>query len=102
MAAGDAPEVSRLLAAGADPDAMDPSGETVLFEAAASGLAEVVALLLLHGADPRHRSKSGMQPRDLAEEAAVQTLLDLFQGKLAEEGARQQYYKCILCQQLQE
>lgn len=52
---GDSETASKLLAAGADPNAYDERGHTPLHEAVASPEADVklVRLLLAHGADPK-------------------------------------------------
>jgi hypothetical protein len=56
-----------LLEAGATPDARASDGTTALHAAASSGLAEAVALLLLHGAAPRlPTSESDASAIDLA------------------------------------
>ena len=47
---------------------------------------EVVAALLLHGADPRRRSETGLKPGYMISTSTeVGALLDLFQGKRPEE-----------------
>jgi len=61
-AAGDVVEVQNLLAAGADVNALDGSGETPLFLAACRGHAEVAKLLLQAGADPEIASPMGGTP----------------------------------------
>ena len=50
---GDAEGVRRALAGGADVNAKAPDGHTPLLDAAREGHAEVVAILLAAGADPR-------------------------------------------------
>eukprot|EP00930_Biecheleria_cincta_P094801 TRINITY_DN8632_c0_g1_i7.p1 TRINITY_DN8632_c0_g1~~TRINITY_DN8632_c0_g1_i7.p1 ORF type:complete len:410 (-),score=90.47 TRINITY_DN8632_c0_g1_i7:672-1901(-) len=60
-------EVQRLVQAGnVDLNVADAMGETPLFEAAASGNLDIAATLLLHTADPAHRSLHGMAASDLA------------------------------------
>jgi len=83
--AQDMPTIERLLCAGADPNVSDEFGETALFEAASNNDAEVVAMLLLHSADPLKQSSHGQKARDLATEPAVQTLFLRFQGKAVDE-----------------
>ena len=53
----DAAEVRRLIAAGADVNAKDPSGKTPLFLAAAIGDVELLQLLLDHGATVDNRNR---------------------------------------------
>jgi len=54
---GDAREVARLLAGGADPNAVNAQESTALMGAAAGGFADVVELLLNAGADSDARSR---------------------------------------------
>jgi ankyrin repeat protein len=49
--AGDLKEVTRLLAAGADPNSLDPLGGTPLLTACWLGQTSIVSLLLAHGAN---------------------------------------------------
>eukprot|EP00404_Azadinium_spinosum_P021233 CAMPEP_0180615378 /NCGR_PEP_ID=MMETSP1037_2-20121125/31913_1 /TAXON_ID=632150 /ORGANISM="Azadinium spinosum, Strain 3D9" /LENGTH=573 /DNA_ID=CAMNT_0022635143 /DNA_START=1 /DNA_END=1722 /DNA_ORIENTATION=+ len=73
---GDVPEVMRLLQTRVDPNVGDALGETPLFEAVANDKADLVAALLLNGADPLKQSEDGtVIPYD-----GITTLLDLFQG----------------------
>mmetsp|Transcript_2574 Transcript_2574/g.7677 ORF Transcript_2574/g.7677 Transcript_2574/m.7677 type:complete len:720 (-) Transcript_2574:203-2362(-) len=85
---GDLDAVLRLLESRIDPNAVDPVGETALFEAAASGVESVVAALLVHRADAGHESPSGMLASDLAVNPHVKTLLDLGQGLTVQPFAR--------------
>lgn len=85
---GDLDAVLRLLERRIDPNAVDPVGETALFEAAASGVESVVAALLVHRADAGHESPSGMLASDLAVNPHVKTLLDLGQGLTVQPFAR--------------
>ncbi len=50
--AGDAAEVRRTLAAGADPNATDDNRNTALIFAARDGHADIAAILIAGGADP--------------------------------------------------
>lgn len=50
--AADPAAAAQLLAAGADPDEPDADGTTPLYRAAVNGAADLVRLLLAHGADP--------------------------------------------------
>ena len=59
---GDASAVERLLASGADPDAVTRLGVTPLALAAGAGHASVVGALLDAGADPRRASPHGETP----------------------------------------
>lgn len=79
--AADVDEVLHLLTnAGEDPNLTDEFGETPLFEAAASGNADVVAALLLNSADPNKRSLAGGRAADFATFPPVKTLLAFFSG----------------------
>jgi ankyrin repeat protein len=57
---GDAGTLEQLLAGGADPDARDRHGQTSLMRAAHAGQAEVVALLIRHGAALDVTAKFGL------------------------------------------
>ncbi|CAE7335690.1 TEX14, partial [Symbiodinium pilosum] len=72
-------EVRALLKTGTDPNAADVLGETALFEAASAANVRIVAALLLHGADPWHRSAHGSLAVDMAEDPATQALLRKWQ-----------------------
>ena len=76
--------VLQLLEAKADPNEADETGETPLFEAADRGNPDIVAVLLVHSADP-NVTRGGFLLRDLAQEAegavAARTLLDLFEPR---------------------
>mmetsp|Transcript_44599 Transcript_44599/g.105749 ORF Transcript_44599/g.105749 Transcript_44599/m.105749 type:complete len:512 (+) Transcript_44599:75-1610(+) len=80
VAAGDLPKLRVLLRGGAEVDGCDLTGETALFEAASQGDADLMALLLLHRADPNHRSVSGATPMTYAASEATQGLLRIFAG----------------------
>ncbi|AXQ29342.1 hypothetical protein D0B54_11850 [Solimonas sp. K1W22B-7] len=58
--------VSRLLRAGANPNAAQVSGHTPLHQAAGRGLMELVNLLLSAGANPAARADNGATPAMLA------------------------------------
>uniref|UniRef100_A0A7S4UIW7 Uncharacterized protein n=1 Tax=Alexandrium monilatum TaxID=311494 RepID=A0A7S4UIW7_9DINO len=85
--AGNLPAVQELLSRGADPNAVDARGETPLFRAAELGSADLAAALLLHAADPLRESAGRLTAADLASTAAVEALLDLFQGARPEDAA---------------
>ena len=57
-----------LLRSGATIEVEDVFGNTPLWRAAMSNRAslEMIKLLLAHGADPDHKNKTGVSPRDLA------------------------------------
>ena len=61
----------RLLAAEVAIEASDERGNTALHHAVAGGRAELIALLLDHGADPDHADHDGLTPADLARAAAA-------------------------------
>lgn len=65
---GDLPEIKRLLLEGANPNATNRFGETVLMLAAANGDEESVKALLDGGADKNIKSKTGQTALDIAEE----------------------------------
>ena len=86
--AGNAPEVDRLLTAGADPNQIAPTtwrqtplGRTLEFRVTApkhAGHVETVRALLRHGADPRLRSTSlDLTPYELAAFCGLQPAADL-------------------------
>eukprot|EP00930_Biecheleria_cincta_P097956 TRINITY_DN89638_c0_g1_i1.p1 TRINITY_DN89638_c0_g1~~TRINITY_DN89638_c0_g1_i1.p1 ORF type:complete len:576 (-),score=161.54 TRINITY_DN89638_c0_g1_i1:23-1708(-) len=68
-----------LLHTGADPNASDNFGETPLFEAALSGHVNMLALLLVSGADPAHISQGEMTATAVAADAPTKALLDRWQ-----------------------
>jgi ankyrin repeat protein len=63
---GDVDGVRLLLEAGADPNAVDQSGNTALHDAVLSRQHLVVALLVAGGADSSVRNLEGKSPLDLA------------------------------------
>jgi hypothetical protein len=58
--------ITALIAAGADPDAIDNSGVTPLHRAVRTRCAAAVLALLEGGADPRRKNKNGSTPMKLA------------------------------------
>lgn len=83
-------EVESLLqAGGCDVNAADVVGETALFEAALGGSTDVAAVLLLHSANPNHRSLSGSVPADFAADKAMKHLLASFGGGEPDAAARE-------------
>ncbi len=67
--------VTMLLDKGAAVEARDDRGRTALMAAAELGHAEIVALLLKHGADPRDRDHAGKSAADLASAEPVRAML---------------------------
>lgn len=65
---GHADVVAYLLSKGCRVDITDSDGRTVLHLAALGGDTETVKLLLAAGADPRHKSKQGLTPADIAQQ----------------------------------
>jgi 60kDa lysophospholipase len=63
---GDVEALGRLLASGADVNAVDYAGRSPLHLAAAEGHADAVAALLARGADPDARDRAGQTPGDEA------------------------------------
>jgi ankyrin repeat protein len=64
--AAQAATVACLIAAGADPNALDKSGVAPLHRAVRTRCAAAVAALLKGGADPRRKNKNGSTPMLLA------------------------------------
>mmetsp|Transcript_87493 Transcript_87493/g.276466 ORF Transcript_87493/g.276466 Transcript_87493/m.276466 type:complete len:353 (-) Transcript_87493:21-1079(-) len=77
---GDLELALRLLQEGADVNAKNRWGETALFEASATGDADMVALLFLHRADPSHTSGANLRAEDIAATEPLKVLLRLFRG----------------------
>lgn len=74
------PDVLDLLINGANPNEANSVGETLLFDAAKEGNANIMAALMIHSADPRRESMNYMVPSDVASDNAVQDLLEVFSG----------------------
>ena len=69
--------VAALLASGADPNAAQEQGATVLMSAAASGDVQSVKALLAHGADPSVRGADGKSALDHARERNRQDVVEI-------------------------
>lgn len=65
-----------LLEAGADPNARQAGGFTALFSAAAANRADLVELLILHGADPAIQNDFGQSAASFARERGHTALAD--------------------------
>lgn len=59
--------IEKILAQGADVNAVDQKGESALFEAANYGFSDVVRLLLEYGADPNLKNNNGKTVFDFIE-----------------------------------
>ncbi len=75
------PVVASLLAAGADPDAVDGEGQRPLQRAFLHGMVEIATALIDAGADPFRADRAGRMPADWAptegrKAAAFRTLLE--------------------------
>jgi hypothetical protein len=79
--AEDPEKVALLLAWGAAVDAVGPRGRTALHYAAAGGHAQVVRVLLAHGADRSLRDESGATPLALAQAAGKREAVKALEGK---------------------
>lgn len=77
IANGRAVLVSKLVAAGADPDQPNAAGLTPLSQAVKRGDPAVVEALLAAGADLRKQNQDGTRPFDLAVAADQQLLIDI-------------------------
>lgn len=71
--------VTQFLARGADVNATDIEGDTVLHHAVAAGVTEVVALLLAAGADPAALDRVGLTPLDRARALDYVEIAELIQ-----------------------
>lgn len=81
--AGDAEALERLVAGGADIDALDGHGQTALMNVARDGHAAAVRCLIAHGADLDHTAKYHLSALMLA----VVNGRDAIVGLLADAGA---------------
>lgn len=75
--------IEKLLASGADINAVNREGESALFEAAINHLPNIVQLLLDYGADPNLKNKNGESIIDRANQllgvsAQVKKVLDSY------------------------
>lgn len=76
--AGPKPDIARvLIAAGADVNATQNSGETPLHATAFHGSREMTTLLLEHGANPNARNADGKSPADIARERGHNDIAEL-------------------------
>jgi ankyrin repeat protein len=85
---GNVEEVDRLLDAGADVDARDSQGETLLFYAVFSGSKETVESLIAHGADTNATDREGLTPLHAAAYLSRREIVDLLIRKGAKVNAR--------------
>lgn len=71
--------VTQFIARGADVNATDIEGDTVLHHAVSSGVTEVVALLLAAGADPGSLDRVGLTPLARAQGLGYTEIAELLQ-----------------------
>lgn len=71
--------VTQFIARGADVNATDIEGDTVLHHAVSSGVTEVVALLLAAGADPGALDRVGLTPLTRAQGLGYTEIAELLQ-----------------------
>lgn len=71
----EAVKVQKLINSGADPDARDNLGDTVLINACKNGSISIVKILLASGADPNLRASNGAAAGDLASNPQIKALL---------------------------
>ena len=83
-----APEVRRLLAAGADVNGRDDRGATPLVWAAVTGSREIAELLIARGADVNAKDRSGFTPLHVAAYQSRREVAELLIAKGAEVNAR--------------
>jgi ankyrin repeat protein len=79
--------VETLLRAGANPNARQHGGWTPLQQAAAHGRAEIVALLLSHGADRTMQSDDGQTAADKARERGFREVAERLESRGEEGGS---------------
>ncbi len=72
---------TRLLTAGAEPDARQQAGYTPLHEAAGTGQIELARLLIDRGADANAKTDDGSTPLALARKGGYQAMADLLLGR---------------------
>ena len=71
--------VTQFIARGADVNATDVEGDTVLHHAVSAGVTEVVALLLAAGADPGGLDRAGLSPLARAQALGYSEIAELLQ-----------------------
>jgi ankyrin repeat protein len=72
--------VERLLAAGAQVDAVDSQGTDALLASALQGDPKVIATLLRHGAEPFGKRATGLTPIEAAEAAGHAEIAAILKG----------------------
>lgn len=77
---GDTSIVKLLLDHSADPNKVNPTGLTALWEGARYGSLEIIELLLASGADIQHKGPGGMTALEIARQEDEEGAVELLEG----------------------